>query len=290
MCSSERKICSQSLQFTLMILAESILEMQRLKDSEKMLKKFGQTQAKSVSTPADLNVRLQKEDGVSKPVDTTLYQSIVGSLLYAAITTRPDIAQAVGVVSKFCANQNITAAKRILRYLKGTVYLGLSYKKCADEKLIGYSDADWAGDMDDRHSTSGNVFLLAKGAVSWLSKKQATVALSTTEAEYVALSTATQEAIWLRRLLADVGKPLEEPIVINEDNQGAIAMAKNPVGHARTKHIDIRYHFVREGVQDGAIILKYVATGEMIADILTKPLPKCTFQKLVIELGMKTVK
>ena len=96
--------------------------------------------------------------------------------------------------------------------------------------------------MDGRHSTSGNVFSSARGAVSWLSKKQATVALSTAEAEYVALSTATQEAIWLRRLLADVGEPLEEPIVIHEDNQGAIAMAKNPVGHARTKHIDIRYH------------------------------------------------
>ena len=264
----------------LMILAESILEMQRLKGSlklqfkvkdmgklyyyvgvcivqdkerkqvylhqglyiEKKLEKFGQTQAKSVSTPADLNIRLQKEDGVSKPVNTTLYQSIVGSLLYAAIATRPDIAQAVEVVSKFCANptqSHLTAAKRILRYLKGTVYLGLSYKKCADGNLIGYSDADWAGDMDDRHSTSGNLFLLAKGAVSWLSKKQATVALSTTEAEYVALSAATQEAIWLRRLLADVGKPHKEPIVVNEDNQGAIAMAKNPVGHARTKHIDI---------------------------------------------------
>ena len=168
---------------------------------KKMLKKFGQTQAKSVSTPADLNVRLQKEDGVSKPVDTTSCQSIVGSLLYAAITNRPDIAQAVGVVSKFCANptqNHLTAAKRILRYLKGTVYLGLSYKKCADGNLIGYSDADWAGDMDDRHSASGNVFLLAKRAVSWLSKKQATLVLSTTKAEYVALSTATQEAIWLQ--------------------------------------------------------------------------------------------
>ncbi|XP_068692965.1 uncharacterized protein [Montipora capricornis] len=177
---------------------------------EKMFKKFGQTEAKSVSTPVDLNVRLQKEDGVSRPVDTILYQSIIGSLLYAAITTRPDIAQAVGVVSKFCANptqSHLTAAKRILRYLKGTVYLGLSYK-CADVNLIGYSDADWAGDVDDRHSTSGNVFLLAKGAVSWLSKKQATVALSTAESEYVALSTATQDAIWLRRLLTNVGKPL----------------------------------------------------------------------------------
>ena len=260
---------------------------------EKILKKIGQKEAKSVSTPVDLNVKLQKENGVSRPVDTTSYQSIFGSLLYAAITTRRDIAQAVGVVSKFCANptqSHLTAAKRILRYLKGAGYFGLSYEKCADGNLIGYSDADWAGDVDDRHSTSGSVFLLAKGAVSWLSKKQATVALSTTEAEYVALSTATQEAIWLRRLFTDVGEPLEEPIVINEDNQGAIAMAKNPVGHARTKHIDIRYHFVREGMQNGTIILKYVATSEMIADILTKPLPKHPFEKLVIELGMKTVK
>ena len=315
----------------LMILAENILEMQRLKDSlklqfkmkdigelhyylgvcivqdregkqvyihqgqyiEKMLKKFGQTEAKSVSTPADLNVKLQKEDGVSRPVDTISYQSIVGSLVYAAITTRPDIVQAVGVVTKFCANptqSHLSAAKRILKYLKGTGYLGLSYKKCADGNPIGYSDADWAGDVDDRHSTTGNVFLFAKGAVSWLSKKQATVALSTTEAEYVALSTATQEAIWLRRLLTNVGGPLEEPIVINEDNQRAIEMAKNPVGHARTKHIDIRYHFVREGVKNGAIFLNYVATDEMIADILTKPLPKHPFERLVIGLGIKTVK
>ena len=240
-----------------------------------------------------LLVKLQKEDGVSRPVDTVTCQSIVWSLLYAAITTRQDIAQAVGVVSQFCANptqSHLTAAKRILRYLKGTVYLGLSYKKCADGNLIGYSDADWAGDVDDRHSTSGNVFLLAKGAVSWLSKKQATVALSTAEAKYVALSAATQEAIWLRRLLTDVGESLEDPIVINEDNQGAIAMAENPVGHARAKHIYIRFHFVREGVQNGAIILKYVATGEMIADILTKPLPKHPFEKLVMELGIRIIK
>ena len=144
--------------------------------------------------------------------------------------------------------------------------------------------------MDDRHSTSGNVFFLAGGAVSWLSKKQATVALSTAEAAYVALSAATQEVIWLRRLLTDVGVPPEGPTVIHEDNQGAIAMAKNPVGHARTKHIVIRYHFVREGVQNGAIDLKYIVTDEMIADMLTKPLPKHRFEKLVTELGMKTVK
>ena len=157
----------------------------------------------------------------------------------------------------------------------------MSYKKCADRNMIGYSDADWVGDVDDRHSITGNVFLFAKGAVSWLSKKQATIALSTTEDEFVALSTVTQEAIWLRRLPTDVGTH-------RNDNQGAIA--KNPVGHARTKHIDVRYHFVREGVQNGTITLKYVATDEMIVEILTKPLPKHPFNKLVIGLGMKTVK
>ena len=149
---------------------------------KKALKKYGQIETKPVSTPADLNVRLRKEDGVSRSIDVTLFQPIVGSLLYAAIATRPDIAQAVGVVLKFCANptqNHLTAAKRILRYLKGTVYLCLSYEKCAEGNLPGFSDADWTGDMAYRHSTSGNVFKFAKEAVSWLSKKQATVALST---------------------------------------------------------------------------------------------------------------
>ena len=161
----------------------------------KMLKRFGLAEAKTVSTPADLNVTLVKDDGVSKDVDSTLYQSMVGSLLYAAMATRPDIAQSVGVISKFNSNPSeahLTAVKRVLRYLKRTVDLALKYQKQEDESLIGYSDADWAGDCDDRHSTTGNVFLMAGGAVSWLSKKQAIVALSTSEAEYVALSSATQ--------------------------------------------------------------------------------------------------
>jgi len=147
----------------------------------KNLRKFGQIEAKPVSTPADL-----KDDGISRPVDAISYQSIAGSLLHAAIATRPDIALALGVVSKFCANptrNHLTAAKRILRYLKGTVSLGLSFKKCADGNLTGYSDVDWAGDVDERHSTSGNPFSLARGAVSWLSKTQAYVSLSTAEAD-----------------------------------------------------------------------------------------------------------
>ena len=182
----------------------------------KMLDKYGLTEAKIVATPADVSTQLQKDDGISKAVNTINYQSMVGSVLYAAMATRPDIAQAVGVVSKFNSKPSeahLTAVKRILRYLKGTVNLAVKYQKSEDGVLIGYSDADRAGDLDDRHSTSGNLFLMAQGPISWLIKKQAIVALSTSEVEYVALSAATQEAVWLRRLLADLQDILSQPTV-----------------------------------------------------------------------------
>ncbi len=227
-------------------------------------------------------------DGVSKPVNSSTYQSMVGSLLYAAMATRPDIAQAVSVVSKFNANPNaahLMAVKRILRYLKGTLNLALKYERSDSGTLIGYSDADWAGDQDDRRSTTGNVFLLGGGAVSWLSKKQSTVALSTAEAEYVALSQAAQECVWFRRLLSDLGMDVS-PVMILEDNQGAIAIAKNPVDNSRTKHIDIRYHYICECVQNGQIQLQYCPTDDMKADILTKPLVRQKFVYLRSQIGL----
>jgi hypothetical protein len=254
-----------------------------------MLKKYGLEDANPAPTPADVNVKLEKNDGVSQKADQKAYQSLVGSLLYASVGTRPDIAQAVGAVCKFNANPSeahMTAAKRILRYLKGTATLCLKYQHTGEMKVIGYSDSDFAGDMDDRHSTTGNIFICAKGAISWLSKKQPTVSLSTTEAEYVALSCATQEVIWLRRLLSDLEVNINEPMVMMEDNQGAIALAQNPVKHSRTKHIDVKHHFVREAIQDGFISLQYCNTKEMVADTLTKPLPKCQFQRLRASMGI----
>ena len=175
----------------------------------KIIEKYGLSEAKTVSTPADPNVKLQKNDGCSKQVNSRQYQSMVGSLLHAARATRPDIAQAVGVVSKFNAKPteaHLTAVKRIFRYIKGTVHLSLQYQ-AKGGKLVGYSDSDWANNLDDRHSTTGNVFMMSGGAISWISQKQATVALSTAEAEYIALGSATQEAIWLRRLLNDLHIP-----------------------------------------------------------------------------------
>jgi len=257
---------------------------------QRMLEKYRMCEANPVDTPADANVKLVKNDGVSGPVDRVLYQSIVGSLLYAAIATRPDIAQAVSAVSKFCAEPNeahLTAAKRVLRYLKGTQDLCLVFRPTEETPLYGYSDANWAGDLEDRRSTTGNLFIVAGAPVSWLSKKQPTVALSTSEAEYMALSSATQEAVWLRRLMADLGLGDTGATRILEDNQGAIALAKNPVSHSRTKHIDIRHHFIREAVEDDIVEIEYCPTKEMLADILTKPLPRVTFQYLRKKMGLE---
>ena len=255
-----------------------------------LLEKYGMTNVKPVATPLDINVKLEKDDGVSKPVDAVKYQSMVGSLLYAAIATRPDIAHAVGVVSKFNSKPteaHLTAVKRIFCYLRGTVDLALKYQN-VDKKfnVVGYSDADWANDRDDRHSITGNVFKFANGAISWLSKKQAVVALSTAEAEYIALSSAAQEAIWLKRLLNDLGYKSEDGIQVLEDNQGAMALSKNPVGHARTKHIDIRHHFIREAVAEKVVTLQYCPSEDMVADILTKALPREKFEKHRLTLGM----
>ncbi len=197
----------------------------------------------------------------------------------------------MGVLSKFCSKPttaHFTAAKRVLRYLKGTSNLALKYQKSKDGVLIGYSDADWAGDLDDRHSTSGNLFIMSGATISWTSKKQATVSLSTAEAEYIALNTSTQEAVWLQRLLEGLEKKYK-PTIIMGDNQGSIAIARNPVFHARTKHIDIRHHFIREALQDGVIDLHFCPTDEMVADVLTKPLPRNRFEQFCRLMGMDSV-
>ena len=193
-------------------------------------------------------------------------------------------------MAKYCSDPNTVhwmAVKRIFRYLKGTQTYGLEYRHGIDEKMHGYADADWAGDTDDRKSVSGFVFMLSGTAISWRSKKQTTVALSTAEAEYVSLAAAAQEAIWLRLLLKTLGQDTANVIKIYEDNNSAICIAKNPVTHARTKHIDIKYHFIRDQIDRQVLEVDYCCTQEMVADILTKPLAKDQFEKLRERLGMK---
>jgi hypothetical protein len=177
------------------------------------------------------------------------------------------------------------AVKRIMRYLKGNLDLKLQLGG-QHIKLMGYCDANWAGDVNDRRSTTGYAFSLGDGVVSWSSKMQLTVALSTTEMEYMAASQCTREAIWLRQLLDDVRCKYDAGTLIMCDNQGAIALAKNPVYHARTKHIEVHHYFVREKVARGAIILEYCPTEDMLADVLTKALARDRHERLISNMGI----
>jgi hypothetical protein len=238
------------------------------------------------STPASLQ-RLSKPPADSSPEDLP-YRSLVGSLLYIAKCSRPDVNFAVHQLTKFgnCYSQeHWTAAKRVLRYLKQTKDESLSFCKAhhtTDQlKLVGYTDSDWAMDVDDRKSTGAYVFFLWNTPITWTTRKQPVVALSSTEAEYIALVEAVKEAIFLKQLLEDMGKSVLMPITIYCDNKSAISLSKNPVAHGRSKHIDIKLHFIRDVINQGVIQVEYVPTGENIADALTKSLPEPTHSKFM---------
>ena len=258
--------------------------------TERVLERFKMNEAKPVGTPVDTSVKLTKSSEDSEAINQSLYQSAVGSLLYLSIWTRPDITFAVSNVAKFCSkpsNEHWTAVKRIMRYLKGTMNYGLCYDKGKPGDCVGFSDSDWAGDINDRRSTSGYVFQICGTAVSWRSKKQSCVALSTAEAEYMALASAAQEAVWMRQLIGDLTTTSTTPMTIYEDNQSAISMAKNPQFHGRAKHIGIKHHFIREQVEKGTVVLQYCQSEDMTADILTKGLNKDQFHKLRTMTGVK---
>ena len=255
-----------------------------------ILKRFGMECAKSISTPVNTSVKLLKGTEDSEYFDREIYQSAVGSLLYLATKTRPDIAFAVGNVARYTnkpTRQHWTAIKRIFRYLRGTMNLGLLYVKSNSKNLIAYSDADWGGDQNDFRSTSGYIFQLGGTAISWRSKKHSSVALSTAESEYISLSETAQEAVWLRKLNMDLKNEQLEPTVIYEDNQSAICIAKNPQFHGRTKHIGIKHHFIREQVVNDKVELKYCKTEDMIADVFTKGLSPEKFVRLRRLCGMQ---
>ena len=183
---------------------------------------------------------------------------------------------AVNMVSRFMQNptkQHSGAAKRILKYIAGTLGFGIWYTCSTKFKLQGYSDSDWASSLDNRRSTSRSVFTLGTSAITWYSKIQEIVALSTVEAEYVTTTSSTCQAIQLRRILSDFGLEQREATVIHCDNKSAIAIAKNPIQHGRMKHIELRFHFIRNLISDGSIDLNYCKTDDQVTDIMTKVLP-----------------
>eukprot|EP00253_Pinus_taeda_P009205 PITA_09205 len=246
-----------------------------------VLSRFNMQECKATITPTVMGLKLSREDS-SKDFDPSLYKSIVGSLMYLT-ATRPDIMYAVSLISRFMERPKEVhwqAAKRIMRYVKGTKMFEILYNVSEHSDLIGYIDSDWAESVDDRKSTSGYVFHMGLGAISWASKKQSIVALSTAEAEYVAATAAACQAVWMRRILRSLGQEQAKATVIFCDNSSAIALSKNSMFHKRTKHIDTRFHYIRELVNNGEIVLEHCRTHEQVADILTKPLDQKSFEFL----------
>ena len=245
----------------------------------------------AVSTPLDPNVTLEANPEENISDRSNPYARLLGELQYVANATRPDIAYAVNRLAAYTANpslQHHTALKRILRYLSGTKTHGITYKAVGEKVdfFSGYADAAYAN-ADEGRSTTGYVFLAGGGAISWNSKKQISNALSSTQAEYVALSEAAREACWLRNLYTELGLLRDDiPTRIWGDNDGSIAMARNPQFHKRTKHISIRWHWIRELVRDGTIDIETCRDPEQTADVLTKALPRAKHRQHVQEMGL----
>ena len=236
-----------------------------------ILRRFKMEDANPIKTPADPNIHLVTPTEIKSDFP---YREAVGSLLFLTMVSRPDLPYAVGVVSRYLDKHDEShwrAVKRILRYVKQTQDFGLLFTRDYSE-LIGFSDADYAADLDTRRSTTGYVFMMSGGCVTWCSRRQATVSVSTTEAEFIAASEASKEAIWLRKLLSDIGHECVRSTTLYVDNQSAIKLVKNPSFHRRSKHIDVRYQYICEKQRSGEIETKYVKTNDQYADFLTKPL------------------
>jgi transposase InsO family protein len=256
--------------------------------AKRVVELAGLTDCNPALTPMEERLKLSR-DSTTEEVDATQYRRLVGSLRYLA-HTRPDLAFPVGYVSRYMqrpTTEHQLAVKRIIRYVAGTLDHGLFYPRCPGAThFVGYSDSDHAGDIDTSKSTSGILFFLGKCLVSWQSVKQQVVALSSCEAEYIAASTASTQALWLARLLGDLLGRDTGAVELRVDSKSALALAKNPVFHERSKHIRVRYHFIRGCLEEGSIKAGYINTMDQLADLLTKPLGRIRFLELCSKIGM----
>ena len=273
------------------MLFRSILEVNQNDYLMDSLERYGMTQCRPSDIVLPSNVKLTKPPEEYRATDNLRqeYQSKIGTLLYLSLGTRPDVHFAVTRLSRYNANptqDHLNAVDHIFRYLNGSRSKTIRYNGKSNSGLIGYTDADWGADLDDRHSTSGFIFFMADGPVSWKSQRQKTVALSSTEAEYMAMSEACRQVIWHRIIIDEFGYGLDQPTPIAADNQGAIYISNNPVHDRRTKHIDIRYNFIKEAIENGEIEVFFVRTNNQLADIMTKALPAKRHMDLVQKIGL----
>jgi hypothetical protein len=254
-----------------------------------ILKKFGMTDCKSMPTPMVMNLKKMNEaSSDSGEIDPHLYRWLIGSLMYL-VNTRPNICYAVSVLSEFMSQSRQThwiAMKHVLRYLRGTFGYGLRYASSVDMRLQRYVDVYWAGSAVDRKSTYGCCFTLGSAMVSWCNRKKTYVALSTTKADCIALCVAFCEAMWLRKLLADLFGHDMDSTIIHYDNQSCVKLFENHVFHNKSKHIEIKYHYIKYMVQRKAVHVQYLSTHEQVASVFTKPLAKTKFEYFCERLGL----
>ncbi|KAK2386041.1 putative mitochondrial protein [Trifolium repens] len=259
-----------------------------------LLEKFELNNCNSVTNPSETNSKLSECSEMEK-VDPTLFRQMVGSLRYVC-NSRPDICYSVSMISRYMHDPrkpHLIAAKRIFRYIRGTLDFGLHFPNGTSNKdsiLIGYSDSDWSGDITDRKSTSGYVFKFNNAAISWCTKKQAVTALSSCEAEYIAGTFAACQALWLDSVMKELRCEASKPLLLRIDNKSAISLAKNPISHGRSKHIETKYHFIREQVSNGVIEVQYCPTELQLADGFTKALKLERFEFLRRQLGIFSLK
>jgi hypothetical protein len=264
---------------------------------DRIVSTFGQSDMHPISTPMDHTVQLRRPPPDVSPSDTeatTLadlpYRSLVGSLMYVAVGTRPDISYAVSKLTQFLdcyRHSHWAAALRVVRYLKGTRNLCLVLGGDPDISLIGFSDSSYADCVDTRRSCMGYCFSLGGAIFSWSSRKQKTVACSTTDAEYIAVSESCRESIWLRLFLRELGLSTSDPTTLLCDNNGAMALSNDPTHHSRSKHIDVRYHYIRERIDKGSIDVACIPSSDNLADTFTKALPRPAFECFRSFLGLR---
>ena len=255
----------------------------------KVLQRFGMTNAKAADTPLPMGYQPMPNN---EPVNDAIrhkFQQVIGSLLYIMLGTRPDIAYAVTKLSQYSANpsqDHLNRALYICHYLVGTSNYAMVYDGANGKGFQAYADSDWGSNTENRRSTTGYMISLASAVFTWNSRAQKTVALSSTEAEYMSLSDTSRQVVWVRSLLEEIGFTIK-PIPLNGDNQGAIFMASNPVQEHRIKHIDIRYHYIRQVVKDGKVKLQFVDGDKNPADMFTKNLGRTKFHELRGQLGLE---
>lgn len=265
-------------------IKRGILEISQQPYIEKILDRFGMKDCKRVSTPMDPNCKWLKADKTT----TEPYKELLGCLQYLTLMSRPDICVSVNILSQFQSNpgdEHWVGLKRILRYLQGTKTDRLCFTRKDCEPLTGYADADFANDVEERKSISGNMFSIYGNMVSWSSKRQPIVTLSSTEAELVSLCNASKEGIWMSSILSEIGIPFV-PFTIYEDNIPCIRISEEPREHQRTKHIDVRYMYIRDLIKEKKVKLKYIKSEDQLADFFTKPLQTTRFNNLKKMIGM----